>query len=324
MFEKLLERFSRARRGGAGVFSLPEVIFEIQPGFVAGARLNNSARGPRQVQRVGQSDLASGALQVLFNRPNISDLAEIQRAIRDVANVVGNGNRRIGLLIPDGIARVGMLSFETLPDNQKEAEALVRWKMKDMLPFPAEEARTSYQVLRRGQSSIELLAAAIKASVLSEYESALEPIDISPALILPATLALLPMLPKEDATGQLLVHVCCGWMTAVVVLGAEVCLWRVRRLGQGETTDLASEVAPEIARVLAGSGDYLKVAISQIWLCVRPPDNPELIPELTRKISREVKPLVPQENLAAGLPPEERALFERFGASVAGLVYNAG
>ncbi len=323
MFENLKRWFAPTRQASAGLFSLPKLILEVQPEFVSAARLDGSGRGPRPLRRMAVERLAPGSLQVAFNRPNVPAQAELHRAIRALAQVVGNGNSRLGLLIPDGTARVATLTFEALPNARREAEALVRWRMKDMLPIPPEEARLSYQVLRRDESSIELLAMAAKSSVLSEYETALEPIGSNPALILPATAAILPLLPDENGAGQLLVHLCARWATAVVVAGGSVRLWRSRPVTQSGTDELASELASEVIRILAGSGDRLNVEIARIWLCVRPPTEPEVCTELAQRISREVQPLVPEGRLGSSLPEGERALFEQFGVSVAGLIRNA-
>jgi len=320
----LKKRPAAGHRAGAASFTLPELVLEIQPGFVAGARLDSTHRAPRHVQRMEVEDLAAGAVEALFNRPNVNNLAELERAVRAVVQVVGNGNGRLGLLIPDATTRVAMLSFETLPENRKEVEALVRWRIKEMVPFSPEEARISYQIVRGGQGSIELLAVAAKSSVLSEYESVLEPWGRSPALILPSTMALLPLLPDHGGSGQLLIHACSGWVTVAVVSGGTVQLWRTRQVSPGEGADLASEGASEISRALAAASDRLKLEISDVWLCPRPPATAELATELAQRLSREVRVVAPGSELASNLAPDDRARFERFGASLAGLISNAG
>ena len=325
MLEKLRQRFMPARRPSSRAFTLPGLVLEIQPSFVAGTRLHGSGRAARRFERMSVAELERGALQGALNRPNVSVIEPLHQTVHDVVEAVGNGNRRVGLLIPDASARVGMLGFEALPGDAREAEALVRWRMKDVLPFSPEEATVSYQVTRRSQNSIELLAVAAKSSVLAEYESALERIDISPVLVLPATVALLPLLPADDGAAQLLVHVCAGSVTAVVVAGGGIRLWRSRQLSSkpnGGSNSIADEIAAEIARVVAGSGDYLRVEISGIWLCARPPADAELGPELARRISHEVKLLWPENDLGSALPEGEHRHFKPFGATVAGLVSN--
>ncbi len=319
-------------------FTLPASVVEIQPAFVAGVRLagktpgkrNGSTRPPGRLRSIGVAALDAETLTPLPNRPNIGNRADLGRALDAVAEVIGNGTGRFGLVVPDGMVRVGILSFETLPDSPKEADALVRWRMKDNLPFPLEEARLSYQVSWREPERVEVLAVAAQKDVLAEYETALERVNGGTALILPATLALLALLPGADAVGQLVIHVCSGWITSAVVTGSRLRLWRTRQLGRTSelTPDQLREAASEVARVVASSRDRLQVDIGRIWLCARPPMIPEagalLGAELAPALSREVEHLAPSSDFAAALSNEDQILFEHYGATVAGLVENAG
>lgn len=322
MLANLLQRFAPAHRPRTGAFTLPGLVVEMQPEFVVGARLVASVRSRRRCDRLAVADLEPGSLQALLSRSNISSQSELHRAVRRLAEVVGNGNSRLGLLIPDAAARVAMLTFEALPDNAKEADALLAWRVKDLLPFPPEEARLSYQVLRRATDSIELLVVAARSAVLAEYESALEPMQGGPVLILPSTMALLPLVPDSAPGAQLVIHFCSGSVTAVVLAAGGVRLWRTRPVGATTTGDLAGEIAAEIDRVTASTRDSLALDIERIWLCARPPATSELAGQLAAQLSRQVDRLVPDPELASTLSDPERALFERFGASVAGLVAN--
>lgn len=317
-------RMRGGRERGLARFTLPTVVFEIAPGFVAGTRLEGSGRQARRVRRVGVQQLEPHSLEPHPGRPNVANLEEVRRAIREVAAVTGDGTGRFGLVVPDGAVRVAVLSFETLPEDVREAEALVRWRMRDKLPFAPEEARVSYQVLSRELKYVQVLAVAARSSVLAEYEAALEPINGGPALTLPATVALLPLLPDEAAGGCLLLHVCSQWVTAVLMVKARPCFWRTRELDMAAAESPAKEVAAEAARVLASARDHLETKLEQAWLCVRPPATGELVSAVADAISHEVEVLPPRAELDAALSAEERRLFEYFGAPIAGLVLNPG
>ncbi len=317
-------RIRGVRERGTARFTLPTVVFEIAPGFVAGARLEGSGHQARRVRRMGVQQLEPHSLEPHPGRPNVANQEEVRRAIREVAEVTGNGTGRFGLVVPDGAVRVAVLSFETLPEDAREAEALVRWRMRDKLPFAPEEARVSYQVLSRAPGHVEVLAAAARSSVLSEYEAALEPINGGPVLTLPATLALLPLLPDREAGGCLLLHVCSQWVTAVLMVKARPCFWRTRELDTAAVEDPAKAVSSEAARVLASARDHLKTELEQAWLCARPPATSELVSAVADAISHQVEVLTPRPELDAVLSSEERRLFEYFGAPIAGLVSNPG
>lgn len=316
----VVQKVVRSARGGSAArFVLPRVVFEMEPGFVVGARLDARSR---QVKRVGVRELAPKTVEPLPNRSNFANPQDLRVALGSLAQVMGSANGSSGLLIPDGTVRVGILSFETLPQDPKDAEALVRWKMRENLPCAPDEARLGYQVLRREARNIELFVIAVKQSVLAEYEQLLESRPL--ALVLPVTAALLPLLSEEEGAGQLLLHVCAGWLTAVVTEGSRLRSWRTVELKSQAPEDVAREVALEAARVATSARDHLQVEVERVCLCERPLALPGLDEEVNRTVSKEVVRLRPPSSVARALSESERSTFENFGAAVAGLLSNTG
>jgi hypothetical protein len=299
-------------------FLMPTVALELEPGFVVGARLDAAAH---QVQRVGVRELPAGALVPSPNKPNVADDAAIRRTVVEVADLVGDGGGRLGLLIPDTSVRVALLQFETLPEGHREAESLVRWRMREFLPFAPEEARVSYQVLVHEPNLVEVLGLAVRGSVLAEYEATLEGINGGATLVLPASVALLPLLP-EDTAGQLLLHLCPGALTTVVAALNRVRYWRTRPIDAAEGTDSCQEIAREAARVLATCQDHLNVPVQNIWFCARPPATAEMKDTLAKALGRELRPLAGSPAQAAALPAGEREALQHFGMPFAGLLAN--
>ncbi len=316
----LTERLASALGERSAPFSLPRVVFELQPSFVAGARIEGALKPPG---RIAVRELSSRALEPVLNRPNVTNEKELAHALRGVRDMVGNGSGRLGLLVPDAAMRVASLTFETLPESFREAEALVRWRMKESLPFAPEEARISFQVMHREPQGVEVLAVAAKNSVLAEYEKLLEPMNGGPALLLPATVALLPLLPATSESAHFLIHICSGWMTSVVEQAGRVRLWRSRQLEEQGPEELLKQIGAEAARVLATSRDHFGLEVGRIWFAMRPPHTEDLEPELARATSCEVSQLLLDTALLAGLKPADQLLFQRFGAPVAGVVSNA-
>lgn len=304
---------------GQARFVSPALVLEIEPGFVVGARLDSSGRSLR---RIAMRGLEPQTINPLPNGPNITNSEQLRRALTGVAEVIGNGNRRLGLLLPDGSVRVTILKFETLSGDSQEVEALVRWRMKENLPYPPEEAKLSYQFLWSEPGDVGLLGVAAKSTMLAEYEEALGLKNGGPELILPSTVALLPLVPESEGEAQLLVHVCSGWVTAVLIKGSRVLSWRTKALDNAAPEDLGKDLASEVNRILASSRDRLQIEVERLWLCARPPATPELATELSRAILKEVRNLEPHAGLAATLPASERAVFDSVGAPVAGLISN--
>jgi hypothetical protein len=260
-------------------------------------------------------------LEPFPSRPNLTKPELVRRAIREVLETVGNGSGRLGILLPDPSVRVAILRFETLPNHREEAEALVRWKMGGILPFPPEEARVSYQLLSKGDQSVELLAMALRNSVVAEYEAAFETVSAGPTLVLPATAALLPLLPAGSEGSQVLVHVCSGSVTTVVMAGDSIVFWR-NRLLERLTAEGDGEVVREIARVVATCRDHLKSEIENLWIYLRPPANRSLDKEMGEATGRRVQFLTSSASHAVNLPPAEKKILEGFGMTFAGLVAN--
>jgi hypothetical protein len=294
------------------------VVLDLQPGFVAGARLD---RKSRQVRRVAVRQLEAGALEPLASRPNLAKQEVVRRAIREVLESVGDGRGRLGILLPDPAVRVAVLRFETLSSRREEAEALVRWKMGSILPFPPEEARVSYQLLSKGEQSVELLAMAVRNSIVAEYEAALEDVGAGPALVLPATAALLPLLPSGYQGSQVLVHVCSGSVTSVVVVGDGISFWRNRQLERVTAAEDA-EVVSEFARVAAACRDHLNSEIEDLYIYVRPPASSSLDNEIGKVTGRRVQLLSSSASHAEALPAAEKKILEGFGMTFAGLLEN--
>jgi hypothetical protein len=219
--------------------------------------------------------------------------------------------------------RVSILEFETLPANAADQDALIRWKMKPLLPFPPEEARLSFEVAHQEPGRLEVLALVARSSVLEEYESILEVLSGEIKLVLPATLALLPLLNEKNPQGELLLHVWPGGLTAVELAGGRLRLWRSQALRWTTPAECLKVVSQEAARMLAGAQDHLKLQIGRVSLCVRPPVPEEWTAELGRAIGREIRDLTASETTASGLSAEQAEILRYFGAPLAGLLANA-
>ncbi len=300
-------------------FVAPTFALDVEPGYVAAARLNPSKR---IVQSFGMSELPTGALMPSASKSNLADLAAVRQTITQVIAKVGSGGSRLGLLIPDVVARVALLQFETLPDNLEDAQTLVLWRMREFLPYPPEEARLTFQVVDKQAGSVEVLVVAVRRSVLGEYEAGLEGVNGAPALILPASVALLPLL-SEGEGGQLLLHLCPGALTAVVVASNRLRYWRTRAL-DGDLAGNLSEVAREASRVLATCQDNLGVQVQNVWYCERTTTEggPAVSQALAKILGRDLRSLPANFLPPAGLPSGQRETFEHFGMPFAGLVAN--
>lgn len=276
------------------------------------------------LRRLAVTGLDNGVVDPSPLQLNVSQPVMLAKAIEKVSETTGNGGGRTGLLLPDVVARVNVLDFETLPAKIKEMESLLRWRIKDSLGYSPEDAQLSYQELHRGPGFIELLVVAVKKDVLGQYLGVIEPLRGSPTLVLPATMALLPLLSDIEPGGQLLTHVCCGGVTHALVEGNRLRFWRSRRLPQQDEESTSNEVISEAARAVASVRDRLGLDVQRAWLCARPLAGEGLKQALRQALNVPVDDLPVDARFDSGLKPEEKPLLSMFAAPLAGIISNAG
>ena len=197
----------------------PRVACEIMPQGIVAAR-SAVAGGP--LTAIGRVDLPAGAIAPSLKPGNIVDRVEVTAALRRAIESVGlKSNTRdadISLILPDGAVRVLLLDFDALSSKITEALPIIRFRLKKLLPFDADEAMLSFQVMSSGKSGVRVLAVAVPRDVLSEYETVAREAGFEPGAVLPSTLAALAAL--DDDTAALLVNAnTLGVTTAIVRSG---------------------------------------------------------------------------------------------------------
>jgi type IV pilus assembly protein PilM len=133
----------------------------------------------------------------------VVDRVAVIAAIRSVMEQIdAKPNSReadLTLVIPDAAVRVLLLDFDSLPGRLAEALPIVKFRLKKLLPFDADDAMVSYQVMSSSRSVVRVLAVAIPQDVLAEYESVAREAGFEPGSVLPSTLASLAAVEGDDA-----------------------------------------------------------------------------------------------------------------------------
>jgi type IV pilus assembly protein PilM len=178
---------------------------------------------------VSRVDLAEGAVAPGLKVGNIVDktavVAALRRALDDVVAGGRERSRDVTVVVPDAAARVLFVDFDELPSKTVEALPVVRFRLKKLLPFDADHAMVSYQVMSSEKGSIKLLAVAMPKDVLEEYEAAVLAAGYVPGAVLPSTLAALAGL-EDDTAPVLAVNASAGAVTTAIVRGATLLLHR--------------------------------------------------------------------------------------------------
>ena len=203
----------------------PRVACEIAAQGVVAAR-SVEAVGP--LSAVARVELAGGAVTPSLKPGNIADRVAVAEAVRRALEGIGErANSRDGnitLVVPDAAVRVLLLEFDTLPARESDALPIVRFRLKKLLPFDADDAMVSYQIMSTSKTIVRVLAVAIPRDVLSEYETAVREAGFEPGAVLPSTLAALAAI--EDDSPVLLVNANKLGVTAAIVRGGILMLHR--------------------------------------------------------------------------------------------------
>jgi type IV pilus assembly protein PilM len=175
----------------------PRIACEIAPEAVSAARAA-TAEGP--LDSVARIPLAAGAVQPGHKPGNLADrvavITAIRRALESIDIRAGRGAIRpnsrgadLTLIIPDAAVRVLLLDFDALPTKLTEALPIVRFRLKKLLPFEADDAMISFQIMSSTRNNVRVLAVAIPRDILREYETAVREAGYEPGSVLPSTLA---------------------------------------------------------------------------------------------------------------------------------------
>jgi type IV pilus assembly protein PilM len=195
--------------------------------------------------------------------------ALVVAAVRKALEAVCLKTRDVTLVVPDAAVRVLLLEFDALPAKAAEALPLVRFRLKKLLPFDADDAAVSYQVMATSRDMLHVLAVAMPREVQEEYESVVRDAGFEPGAVLPSTLAALAGLGEREIP-MLVVNAGRDGVTTAIVKAGVLLLHRTVDMGSGlGVGDSAEKPAP--VKVL---GTIDAMAGTQV-----PVNEPEVIAE---------------------------------------------
>jgi type IV pilus assembly protein PilM len=155
----------------------------------------------------------------------------------------------VTVVVPDTAVRVLLLDFDQLPSKVAEALPVVRFRLKKLLPFDADAAAVSYQVMSSERGVVRVIAVAMPKDVLEEYEGVVTAAGYLPGAVLPSTLAALAGLDAAEAPA-LVVNAGISGVTSAIVKGGILLLHRSLDLS---ALDLSANVEAAVAAaVMAG------------------------------------------------------------------------
>ncbi len=151
---------------------------------------------------------------------------------------------------------------------------MVRFRLKKLLPFDADDAAVSYQVMATLRGVVQVIAVAMPREVLADYESVVREAGFEPGAVMPSTLAALAGL-DEGEMPRLIVNAGVEGVTTAIVKGGMLLLHRTVDLGMdtassaGRVGEPARDRVEEtsisaIAARLAAAGGHAPVGGAQV------------------------------------------------------------
>ena len=165
--------------------------------------------------------------------------AAVVAAVRKALEAVCLRSREVTLIVPDAAVRVLLLEFDELPAKLAEALPVVRFRLKKLLPFDADDAAVSYQVISSAKGLLHVLAVAMPRELLADYELVVREAGFEPGAVMPSTLAALAGLAEGDAPALVINAGREGVTTAIVKAGV-LLLHRTVDLGADLRADAAA------------------------------------------------------------------------------------
>jgi type IV pilus assembly protein PilM len=237
--------------------SPPEVAIEIDATSVAAARV--SGRGAAGIANHVTEPLPPGVVVPSLAAANITDKAIVGRVLAQVLTRLGGRATRAALVLPDTVAKVSLIRFDTVPERSADLAELVRWQIRKSAPFPIEQAVVSFTPgARTAEGGQEYVVTMARADIVEEYEALCASAGAHAGLVDIATTSIINDVmasPSPPATDWLLVHTTGGYTTLTVLRGADVIFFRNReRDSEGTLADVVHQTAMYYEDRLKGAG----------------------------------------------------------------------
>ena len=234
----------------------PAAAVEIAADRVSAASLER--RGTQAVVSAHAAEpLPEGAIVPALTGTNIHDRATVVGALNRALERIGRP-RRVGLVVPDVIARVSLLKFERVPARAQDLDQLVRWQVKKGLPFPIEDAQVSYVPAMRHEDGQEFLVSLARRDVVLEYEGLCTEAGAHAGVVDLATLSVINAVlagagaPTAD---WLLVNMAASYTSIALLRGSNIIFFRNRAADtEGTLADLVHQTAMYYEDRLTGGG----------------------------------------------------------------------
>jgi len=249
-------RFSVAR-----LFSSPppQVGVEFAPRRVTVVSLARGGGAPVVAGHTTEA-LPEGALEPGINSQNVVDPTAVAGALRRAFETLGVRPRRVGLVVPDPVAKVSLVRFEQVPGRAQDLAQMIRWQVRKAAPFRIEDAQVAYAPgLALAGGGREFVVSIARRDIIEEYERVCASVGAQAGLVDLASFSLinavLAVAGANAAGDWMLVHATPDYSTLAIVRDGTLIFFRTRG-GEGEESlaDLVHQTVMYHEDRLGGGG----------------------------------------------------------------------
>jgi hypothetical protein len=241
----------------------PQHAFALCPDLLIAAR---RSRRRDRLESVQKSALAPGWYQLGPVGVLQVDRQPLADAVAAVALRLGGPPARAGLVVPDSWVRSLVLDFESVPRRREEAEEVVRWRLKRVLPCRPEEVRLDF--VPAGTEGRLLVTLALDKP-LAVVEDVFLQAGTQIGVIEPVMQALTPLLPADGS--PVLLAVAGGQDLDLLLAGdGRVRLVRHKTLPDSDTRGVGF-LLNELSRTVAHARDQEDLPRLEVWLAASDP-----------------------------------------------------
>jgi len=164
----------------------PAVAVGIESDTASVVQLDRS-RGAFVVKRAASVNLSPELIRPAFDSPNISDPAELGRALTALLNSAGLlRQRKWSTSLPEAATRSAVVTIEGATTSRRETEEVFEWKIERTFGAPTSQLRLSREQLAPdANKQARYLVNAIRLEVLAEYEAVFASLGWHVGLVLP-------------------------------------------------------------------------------------------------------------------------------------------
>lgn len=240
----------------------PGAAVEIAADRVSAASVS-TRNGAPVVTAHAVEPLADGLVTPSLTGPNIHDTAAVAGAVSRVLDHVGRP-RRVGLVVPDPVAKVSVLHFDETPARVEDLERLIRFQVRKSAPFSIDEAQLTWSAGTPRDRGGDCIVSIARRASIQEYEGVVAAAGAYPGLVDLASfnVANAILAGHAPAGDWLLVHAPAGYVSIAILRGQDLVFFRSRSTDGDDTVpDMVHQTAMYYEDRLQGGG-FARVLLS--------------------------------------------------------------